>query len=424
MSGQCYSCGDAFGFFKKEHGCKNCGYSFCSNCLNQKANIPKMNNEKHKVCLKCFNIITKKVKPPEQIIQAPDAYYKRMEALESGNKQSSGNIPPGSKPAKSHTTTHKYLSKEDQAIAERLEKLKEARKKEVKRIPTTKEMEKRLAKLKEDRPPPPTEEEMRNRLAVLKGQDTAAAQTQHTFVTDKRNEQEQIDDLMKQYFEEVEIDKKSDPNYEKDSMDNVQNDLNFNTSDKGKSMADKNIVSEEGDLDEMNKMMQQTAKEKENDATRALTGLTDDKQLMDKLKELQEQRKKDQKQKNKESDENNGEKSEEENEDELAQNVIKQILEDSRREEEEDLADLTGQIEKLPHPPSSDMVTGGAVGGVGSSKYDNEEDDELPWCIICNNDACLRCLGCDGDLYCNRCYREGHPRYELEDHKTVPFKPK
>jgi hypothetical protein len=36
-------------------------------------------------------------------------------------------------------------------------------------------------------------------------------------------------------------------------------------------------------------------------------------------------------------------------------------------------------------------------------------DDEVDtWCIICQDDATLKCLGCDGDLYCQLCWTEGH----------------
>jgi hypothetical protein len=39
-------------------------------------------------------------------------------------------------------------------------------------------------------------------------------------------------------------------------------------------------------------------------------------------------------------------------------------------------------------------------------KYPDEEIDG--WCIICQDDATVKCNGCDGDLYCAICWKEGH----------------
>lgn len=43
---------------------------------------------------------------------------------------------------------------------------------------------------------------------------------------------------------------------------------------------------------------------------------------------------------------------------------------------------------------------------VPKPKFTDEEIET--WCEICNDDATVRCLGCDGELYCAKCWSEGH----------------
>ena len=47
------------------------------------------------------------------------------------------------------------------------------------------------------------------------------------------------------------------------------------------------------------------------------------------------------------------------------------------------------------------------------------------WCSICTDDATLRCLGCDGELYCTSCWMEGHrgddAGMEEKGHRAVLF---
>jgi hypothetical protein len=41
-----------------------------------------------------------------------------------------------------------------------------------------------------------------------------------------------------------------------------------------------------------------------------------------------------------------------------------------------------------------------------AKRFTDEEIDS--WCIICQDDATVQCNGCDGDLYCANCWKEGH----------------
>ncbi|WVQ97483.1 hypothetical protein IAU59_004597 [Kwoniella sp. CBS 9459] len=41
--------------------------------------------------------------------------------------------------------------------------------------------------------------------------------------------------------------------------------------------------------------------------------------------------------------------------------------------------------------------------------YDNSRDEDTDsWCCICNADATIICSGCDDDLYCEACWKDGH----------------
>lgn len=52
-------------------------------------------------------------------------------------------------------------------------------------------------------------------------------------------------------------------------------------------------------------------------------------------------------------------------------------------------------------------------------------DDMDSWCTVCLEDATLRCLGCDDDVYCARCWREMHvgPQagFDERSHRAVQF---
>ncbi|KAF2459712.1 hypothetical protein BDY21DRAFT_280920, partial [Lineolata rhizophorae] len=76
----------------------------------------------------------------------------------------------------------------------------------------------------------------------------------------------------------------------------------------------------------------------------------------------------------------------------------------------------------LPDAPSF-APADKAVRATAASKKKALEDTEF--CIICSDDAQVRCLGCDGDLYCRRCWVEGHvgegAGLEESGHRWVRF---
>lgn len=84
-----------------------------------------------------------------------------------------------------------------------------------------------------------------------------------------------------------------------------------------------------------------------------------------------------------------------------------------------DLPSAPTSLPALPDPPSDALslpsVPSAAPtsvpikvmkAGPSTPKFTDEEIDS--WCVICQDDAAVKCLGCDGDLYCTRCWKEGH----------------
>lgn len=76
----------------------------------------------------------------------------------------------------------------------------------------------------------------------------------------------------------------------------------------------------------------------------------------------------------------------------------------------------------LPSAPSFSPRKKPPVASNLQQRLDEEIDS---WCIICQDDATLRCTGCDGDLYCQNCWTEGHrgesAGFEERMHKAVLY---
>lgn len=47
-------------------------------------------------------------------------------------------------------------------------------------------------------------------------------------------------------------------------------------------------------------------------------------------------------------------------------------------------------------------------------------EHRVPWCCICNEDACIECEDCERDLFCKRCFAEMHKEF-IDKHRTKPY---
>ncbi|GBN38763.1 Abscission/NoCut checkpoint regulator [Araneus ventricosus] len=369
----CYSCSSEFGFLKKEVGCEVCGFSFCSKCCRKRIKSSGHGEDiKVLVCNKCFNeaALSDESKPAAKV-SPPLAHKKRMEAL----KKQSFSVD-----SSAHIRLKSQFSNEtDKDLAERLQKLKRDRVKAAS----------------------PSESEIEERLAKLKGMDPGrykAPPIQVFRPTEKITAEEQASNLITQITEEVALDSRlvkpedeiaarlarlRDEPAPLPKRDTAE----FNIP---ASLAPENL--EEMPVGVEYSMMHEESRKFSEMACKEVKELNTDVEYKNLLSSMQ-------KKKETESED------EEEEADKLVEKLLATQLDDVDMEEMDSLNDL-------------DTEKSNAKGNKESM-----DEEELPWCVICTENAKIRCFGCEGDLYCSRCFKECHDSLDIKDHKTCPYLP-
>jgi hypothetical protein len=62
----------------------------------------------------------------------------------------------------------------------------------------------------------------------------------------------------------------------------------------------------------------------------------------------------------------------------------------------------------LPSAPSAAPGTKKRTVTKKEAKPEYTEEEIDSWCVVCNEDSEVECLGCDGDKYCSRCWEASH----------------
>ncbi|XP_022913088.1 abscission/NoCut checkpoint regulator [Onthophagus taurus] len=299
----CNHCSTKFNFFHKEMGCASCNLSFCNKCLKQKCRIPSKGPGEYSVCRICHSKITSGQSTTQQNIQPPDAFIKRLEALENNHQ-----TPVSIVKNEQDQTTKSTLSPIDQRLLERLENLKD-----------------------KGTGPPPTEAELRQRLAALKGENSyVEGPSKAILANDFRTDEQKVDAYLEMFTAERDIELAQNPEEELEAR--------------------------------LATLRGQGVRPNENSY---ISNLHDD--------------------------------SSSDSEEEVGK-ITKKIMAEVALDKKYEL--------KLPCPENEE-----------------EYEEELPWCVLCNKDAKYRCIDCGGDLYCQKCNLELHSSWDGTAHRIIKYTP-
>lgn len=331
--------------------------------------------KERKVCKTCFEALGRTAAGKTEQREPPEALQKRMDAL---NKQSQGRDPAGPGDG---------FAPKIEEIESRLKKLRQESK-DI--IPIEADIEERLAKLKEV----DVSVYRKTPITVYASAETAHdlfVQTMHRVAIDKRREQviKASTDEMERRLQRLrdasrESTEGAEPqvgNKEEASPDELSEAEAMRLAQLDQS-APEAKATQEPPVDEVARLIGQELKAATEAARTGLQDLQGDKELMEELGKIKAEKKKGKKTRDEGCDSDDSAE---------ADAVVARVLEEARLEEAEELHEL------------------------GLDK-DGEGAEELPWCVICNEDAYLRCHGCSDDLYCRRCFKEFH---DSEPHKTT-----
>ena len=344
-------------------------------------------NKEQKVCNKCFS---RAKNPVQQVaVEPPAALQKRMQQQP---------LPRTLTQAAQQPQRSKLLSSEDQKLAARLRSLQEER---TSSTPSSDQVRERLDKLKDV---VPSSQPGHSGRAVYERPDC-------------RSNTERSSDLLGAIKAEVELEARMAPALSPEEdiqrrLARLRGENNDSRPQQGSgqqkpslpdpkqfldSSEDAQPDLEKISVDDVNKLMQEVDKKMRLEAEKAMKDLEKDKAIQEQLERLKVKSKKppvapcDV--------EATGEVSEDSDED-PTDRILAKILAEARLED---------RLSPLPLDHSGEVGAGG-------------EPEELPWCVICNDDAVLRCGDCGGDLYCGGCFSELHADKYDRKHRTERFR--